>query len=115
MQETLIGSEISNPNQKFIYEYDFNKVWHFMIELITVDKEENKNSSIPVASAPKALRLHNMVPRAWSTPALQKWKKNTTCRLMHYRMDLVKKERAEKQSLKKKRQRKRMGRMTGFR
>jgi len=37
MQDTLIGSEISNPNQKFIYEYDFNKARHFMVESITVE------------------------------------------------------------------------------
>ena len=30
MESTTIGSEINNPNQKFIYEYDFNKLWHFM-------------------------------------------------------------------------------------
>src|SRR5258706_15758842 len=42
MADTLISAEISNPNQKFIYEYDFNKFWHFMVELINIDKEENK-------------------------------------------------------------------------
>jgi hypothetical protein len=40
MSETAISTEVSNPNQKFIYEYDFNKNWHFMVELITVDKDE---------------------------------------------------------------------------
>src|SRR5688572_25358814 len=37
MGETAIGTEIRDPNQKFIYEYDFNKNWHFMVELINVD------------------------------------------------------------------------------
>ncbi len=41
MSETAISTEVSNPNQKFIYEYDFNKNWHFMVELITIDKDEN--------------------------------------------------------------------------
>ena len=40
MREVAIGSEIKDPNQKFIYEYDFNKNWRFMVELIHVDKEE---------------------------------------------------------------------------
>ncbi len=29
MSETTIGSEIKDPNQKFIYTYDFNKGWAF--------------------------------------------------------------------------------------
>ncbi len=29
MGETTIGSEIQDPNQKFIYLYDFNKNWTF--------------------------------------------------------------------------------------
>ena len=41
MAETLVGSEIRNTNQKFIYVYDFNKNWTFMVELINVIKEEN--------------------------------------------------------------------------
>src|SRR3954464_12049837 len=34
MDATLIGTEIFDPNQKFIYVYDFNKNWVFQIELI---------------------------------------------------------------------------------
>ena len=34
MQETTIGSEIRDPNQRFIYLYDFNKNWGFLVELI---------------------------------------------------------------------------------
>src|SRR3984957_15543153 len=41
MESTLIGSEIKNPNQKFIYTYDFVKNWTFQLELIHVTKEEN--------------------------------------------------------------------------
>jgi hypothetical protein len=47
MADTLIGSEIRDPNQKFVYEYDFTKNWHFMVELINVDKEENKKLNYP--------------------------------------------------------------------
>src|SRR6201990_3427937 len=41
MNETAIASEIKDPNQKFIYQYDFNKNWSFLVELINVSKEEN--------------------------------------------------------------------------
>src|SRR5574343_1008130 len=41
MADTVIGSEIQDTNQKFIYEYDFNKHWVFLIALISVSKEEN--------------------------------------------------------------------------
>ena len=41
MSDTTIGSEIKDPNQKFIYVYDFVKNWSFLVELINVSKEEN--------------------------------------------------------------------------
>ncbi|HEY8690736.1 MAG TPA: hypothetical protein VIM07_15980 [Chitinophagaceae bacterium] len=47
MSETSIGSEIKDTNQKFIYVYDFNKNWTFMVELINVDKEESSRISYP--------------------------------------------------------------------
>jgi hypothetical protein len=47
MSETTIGSEIKDTNQKFIYVYDFNKNWTFMVELINVNKEENNRISYP--------------------------------------------------------------------
>lgn len=65
MSETIIGSEISNPNQKFIYEYDFNKYWHFMVELITVDKEENKKLVYPVC-----VRTEGIAPSQYGTKGL---------------------------------------------
>src|SRR5687768_6326982 len=34
MADTTIGSEIRDPNQKFIYVYDFVKNWTFIVELI---------------------------------------------------------------------------------
>src|SRR5689334_24174425 len=45
MNDTTIGSEIKDTNQKFIYVYDFNKNWTFMVELINVNKEENNKIS----------------------------------------------------------------------
>jgi hypothetical protein len=65
MQDTIIGSEISNPNQKFIYEYDFNKVWHFLIELINVDKEENKKLTYPTC-----VRTEGIAPSQYGTKGL---------------------------------------------
>ncbi len=47
MSEVQIGSEIKDPNQKFIFEYDFNKNWQFQVELIQVEKEENKKLDYP--------------------------------------------------------------------
>src|SRR5579864_1801629 len=40
MESTPIGSEIRDPNQKFVYVYDFVKNWSFLVELINVSKEE---------------------------------------------------------------------------
>src|ERR1700733_3972580 len=47
MSETTIGSEIKDPNQKFIYQYDFVKNWSFLVELINVSKEEKSKSDYP--------------------------------------------------------------------
>src|SRR6188508_1489328 len=41
MAATTIGSEIRDTNQKFIYHYDFEKNWTFLLELINVSKEES--------------------------------------------------------------------------
>jgi len=65
MADTPISSEISNPNQKFIYEYDFNKFWHFMVELINVDKEENKKLSYP-----SCIRTEGIAPSQYGTKGL---------------------------------------------
>ncbi len=48
MSEVQIGSEIKDPNQKFVFEYDFNKNWQFLVELIQVEKEESKKLDYPV-------------------------------------------------------------------
>jgi hypothetical protein len=65
MSETMISTMISNPNQKFIYEYDFNKVWHFMVELINVDKEENKKLNYPCC-----VRTEGIAPSQYGTKGL---------------------------------------------
>ncbi len=47
MEATTIGSEIRDPNQKFVYIYDFVKNWSFLVELISVSKEENGKLEYP--------------------------------------------------------------------
>jgi hypothetical protein len=65
MSEVAIGSEIKDPNQKFVYEYDFNKNWHFMVELINVDKEENKKLTYPTC-----VRTEGIAPSQYGTKGL---------------------------------------------
>ncbi len=65
MAETVLGSEIKDPNQKFIYVYDFNKLWTFMVELINVDKEENKKLSYP-----SCIRTEGIAPSQYGTKGL---------------------------------------------
>lgn len=65
MSEVEIGKQIADPNQKFIYEYDFNKNWHFMIELINVDKEENKKLTYPAC-----VRTEGIAPSQYGTKGL---------------------------------------------
>jgi Plasmid pRiA4b ORF-3-like protein len=65
MKETSIGSEIRNPNQKFIYQYDFNKNWMFLVELINVSKDEN-----PKLSYPATMRTEGIAPSQYGTKGL---------------------------------------------
>lgn len=65
MSETTIGSEIKNPNQRFIYLYDFNKNWSFLLELINVSKEEN-----PKVSYPSVSRTEGIAPSQYGTKGL---------------------------------------------
>ena len=65
MSETLMGSEIHNTNQKFIYVYDFNKNWTFMVELINVNKEENSK-----ATYPSCIRTEGIAPSQYGTKGL---------------------------------------------
>jgi hypothetical protein len=65
MKETAIGSEIKNPNQKFIYVYDFAKGWTFLVELINVSKEEN-----PKITYPAMVRKEGIAPSQYGTKSL---------------------------------------------
>jgi Fe-S-cluster formation regulator IscX/YfhJ len=65
MAEVNIGSQIADPNQKFIYQYDFEKNWRFMVELINVDKEENKKITYPAC-----IRSEGIAPSQYGTKGL---------------------------------------------
>jgi hypothetical protein len=65
MGETSIGSEIRDPNQRFIYQYDFNKNWTFLVELINVSKEENPKITYPALS-----RSEGIAPSQYGTKGL---------------------------------------------
>jgi len=65
MSETTIGSEIRDPNQKFIYLYDFNKNWSFLVELINVSKEENSRVTYPAT-----VRVEGIAPSQYGTKGL---------------------------------------------
>lgn len=65
MAETTIGSEIKDPNQKFIYVYDFTKNWSFLVELINVSKEEN-----PKINYPSTIRTEGIAPPQYGTKSL---------------------------------------------
>ncbi|TDH28754.1 hypothetical protein EXU57_01395 [Segetibacter sp. 3557_3] len=65
MSETTIGSEIRDPNQKFIYQYDFTRNWMFMVELINVSKEVN-----PKITYPSTLRVEGIGPAQYGTKSL---------------------------------------------
>ena len=65
MSETTIASEIRNPNQKFIYLYDFNKNWTFLVELINVSKDED-----PKISYPASIRTEGIPPSQYGSKGL---------------------------------------------
>lgn len=65
MADTTIGSEIKDPNQRFIYEYDFQKKWTFLIELINVSKEEDPRLYYPCIT-----RTEGIGPQQYGTKSL---------------------------------------------
>ena len=65
MQETIISKEIHEPNQKFIYVYDFHKHWTFLVELINVNKDESLKAEYPVCS-----RSEGIAPSQYGTKGL---------------------------------------------
>ena len=65
MAETSIGSEIRDPNQKFIFVYDFTRNWTFLVELINVSKEENAKLDYPVT-----IRTEGIAPSQYGTKSI---------------------------------------------
>lgn len=65
MSDTLLGAEIHDPNQKFIYVYDFHKNWTFLIELINVNKKEDINLEYPAC-----IRSEGIGPSQYGTKGL---------------------------------------------
>lgn len=65
MENTTIGSEIRDPNQKFVYVYDFAKNWTFLVELINVSKEENTKLTYPAL-----VRTEGIAPSQYGTKGL---------------------------------------------
>ncbi len=65
MSEALVGSEIRDPNQKFIYVYDFHKNWTFKVELINVVKEEDRKMTYPAC-----IRNEGIGPSQYGTKGL---------------------------------------------
>jgi hypothetical protein len=53
------------PNQKFIYTYDFNRNWSFMVELIGVSNDEN-----PKISYPATVRKEGIGPSQYGTKSI---------------------------------------------
>jgi hypothetical protein len=65
MESTIIGSEIFDPNQKFIYVYDFVKNWSFLVELINVSKEESGKLEYPAV-----IKSEGIPPSQYGTKGL---------------------------------------------
>lgn len=65
MRDTVIGTEIRDTNQKFIYVYDFAKNWTFLVELINVSKEENGKIVYPSIT-----RSEGIGPQQYGTKSL---------------------------------------------
>jgi hypothetical protein len=65
MADTTIGSEIFDTNQIFIYVYDFNKNWTFLVELINVSKEESSKITYPAVT-----RTEGIGPQQYGTRSL---------------------------------------------
>lgn len=65
MDATGIGTEIRDPNQKFVYVYDFTRNWTFNVELINVSKEENSKLNYPAV-----VRTEGIGPSQYGTKGL---------------------------------------------
>ena len=67
MDETTIASEIMDTNQHFIYLYDFNKSWTFLVELIQVIKNADSDMTIEY---PVIARVEGVDPMQYGTKGL---------------------------------------------
>lgn len=65
MEETAIAAAVKDPNQKFIYLYDFAKNWTFLVELIGVSKDENAKLTYPLCA-----RKEGLAPSQYGTKGL---------------------------------------------
>jgi hypothetical protein len=65
MKDTTIASEIRDTNQRFVFLYDFEKNWSFLIELINISKEENPRIIYPSVS-----RKEGIGPQQYGTRGL---------------------------------------------
>jgi len=67
MAETIIGTEIIDTNQHFIYEYDFVKSWSFLIQLIQVIKNSDADMTLEY---PLVSRIEGVGPMQYGTKGL---------------------------------------------
>lgn len=65
MVDTMIAAAVKDPNQKFIYLYDFAKNWSFLVELIGVSKDENSKVVYPAC-----VRKEGLAPSQYGTKGL---------------------------------------------
>ncbi|HVB03662.1 MAG TPA: hypothetical protein VNE41_08065 [Chitinophagaceae bacterium] len=62
MADTLIGTVVTIPNQKFVYLYDDAVNWTFLVELIGLSREENSHLQYPVC-----IRREGLPPAQYGT------------------------------------------------
>ena len=65
MADTPIAAAVKDPNQKFIYLYDFAKSWTFLVELIGISKDENSKITYPYC-----VRKEGLAPSQYGTKGL---------------------------------------------
>ena len=65
MSDTPITAAVKDPNQKFIYLYDFAKSWTFLVELIGITKDENTKITYPFC-----VRKEGLAPSQYGTKGL---------------------------------------------
>jgi hypothetical protein len=65
MAATAVGEAVRQPNQKFVYLYDFLKRWTFLVELIGISKEESSKMEYP-----SCVRKEGLGPSQYGTKGL---------------------------------------------